>query len=69
MSKERMKCKNDINMFCFIYGNNMMREQRRNITNFIRMVFKAYFGMKVGDQDKVWSPHTCCSNCSERLRN
>ena len=57
MSKERRKCKNEANMFCYICGDSMMKEQRRNITKFLRMVYKAYFGMKVGDQDKVWGSH------------
>jgi hypothetical protein len=26
-----------------------------------------YFGCKVGDQDKNWAPHMCCTTCSSNL--
>ena len=26
-----------------------------------------YFGCKVGDQDKRWTPHICCVGCSSSL--
>ena len=26
-----------------------------------------YFGCKVGDQDKKWAPHVCCTTCSSKL--
>ena len=27
-----------------------------------------YFGMQLGDQDKVWAPHIACKTCTEHLR-
>jgi hypothetical protein len=26
-----------------------------------------YFGWKVGDQDKKWAPHMCCTTCSSKV--
>jgi len=26
-----------------------------------------YFGMRLGDQDKNWAPHTVCSICLEEV--
>ncbi|GFW13598.1 uncharacterized protein TNCV_1210641 [Trichonephila clavipes] len=33
-----------------------------------RKVYFAYFGIKLGDQDKSWVPHVVCSVCVEELR-
>jgi hypothetical protein len=35
---------------------------------FIRTVYYAYFGVKLGDQDKSWAPHKVCYICVEDLR-
>jgi hypothetical protein len=35
---------------------------------FIRKVYCAYFGMKLGDQDKSRAPHKLCYICVEELR-
>lgn len=29
--------------------------------------YKLYFGCELGDQDKSWSPHLCCTNCQRNL--
>ncbi|GFV68943.1 uncharacterized protein TNCV_2954081 [Trichonephila clavipes] len=31
-------------------------------------VYFAYFGIKLGDQDKLWAPQVVCSVCVEELR-
>jgi hypothetical protein len=46
----------------------MIKKHQRNITCFIRKVYYAYFGVKLGDQDKSWAPHTVCCVCVEDLR-
>ncbi|GFY01890.1 protein KIAA0100 [Trichonephila clavipes] len=33
-----------------------------------KKVYFAYFGIKLGDQDKTWAPHVVCSLCVEELR-
>ncbi|GFX68536.1 uncharacterized protein TNCV_2432431 [Trichonephila clavipes] len=34
----------------------------------LKKVYLAYFGIKLGDQDKFWAPHVVCSVCVEELR-
>ena len=46
----------------------MMKAQRRGITSFIKISYQAYFGMKIGHQDKSWARHDCCTLCTESLR-
>jgi hypothetical protein len=36
---------------------------------FVRKVYYAYFGVKLGDQDKSWAPQKMCYVCVEDLRN
>ena len=57
-------CKNNPNTFCYVCG----RFVRRNITEFVRKAYYAYFGIKLGDQDKPWAQHTVCRTCIEQLR-
>jgi hypothetical protein len=45
------------------------KKQRQNINPFVKTAYFAYFGIKLGDQDKPWAPHTVCSVCIEDLRN
>ncbi|XP_076053500.1 uncharacterized protein LOC143032522 [Oratosquilla oratoria] len=33
----------------------------------MREAYKAYFGMPVGDQDKLWAPHFTCELCKRTL--
>jgi hypothetical protein len=35
----------------------MIKKHQQNITGFIRKVYYAYFGVKLGDQDKSWAQH------------
>jgi hypothetical protein len=46
----------------------MIQKHQRNITGFIRKVYYAYFGVKLGDQDKSWAPYKVCYVCVEDLR-
>ena len=34
---------------------------------FTKRAYKAYFGIKLGDQDKSWAPHKVCKQCTETL--
>ena len=34
----------------------------------MKKAFLAYFGVKLGDQDKNWAPHQICRTCVENLR-
>ena len=35
----------------------MKKEHRFNVRDFTKSAYEAYFGMKLGDQDKQWAPH------------
>uniref|UniRef100_UPI00358E4839 uncharacterized protein n=1 Tax=Myxine glutinosa TaxID=7769 RepID=UPI00358E4839 len=61
-------CKNDPKKFCYICGKVTMPDRQSNITRFVRKSYHAYFGMKLGDQDKAFAPHMCCKTCVESLR-
>ena len=45
-----------------------MRGREQAITSTIEEAYEKYFQCKLGDQDKPWSPHKCCSNCAVTLR-
>jgi hypothetical protein len=45
-----------------------VKKQQRTISDFVKNVYFAYFGVKLGDQDKTWAPHKVCSICVEDLR-
>ncbi|GFV35888.1 uncharacterized protein TNCV_2866471 [Trichonephila clavipes] len=61
-------CVNSPNCFCYICGSYTVKKQQRNISNFVQKVYFAYFGIKLGDQDKSYVPHVVCSVCVEELR-
>lgn len=54
--------------FCFICGEFIVKSQQRNISDFVKKVYFAYFKLKLGDQDKPWAPHKVCRRCEEDLR-
>ena len=64
----RRKCKNDPNRFCYICGKVTLPGQHSRITKFVKSCYHAYFGIRFGDQDKSFAPHTCCKTCVETLR-
>ena len=46
----------------------MMTKNRFNVRDFTKRGYKAYFGMKLGDQDKSWAPNKVCKRFTETLR-
>lgn len=62
------KCKNDPNRFCYICGQVTLSDWKSPITNFVKNSYHAYFGVKLGDQDKAFAPHICCKMCVTSLR-
>lgn len=62
------KCVNDTDIFCYICGNYTVVKQRQDITDFVKNAYYAYFGVRLGDQDKTWAPHKVCRTCVEGLR-
>lgn len=63
------KCKNHPNRFCYICGHVVLPDRQAKITDFVKKAYHAYFGVKLGDQDKPFAPHICCKTCVENLRD
>ncbi|GBL81380.1 hypothetical protein AVEN_143679-1 [Araneus ventricosus] len=61
-------CYNDLNKFCYICGEVTIKKQQRNITDFVKKLYFAYFGVKLGDQDKSWASHIVCCVCVGELK-
>lgn len=53
------------NSFCYICGEFTIKSQQRNISDFVRKVYFAYFKLKLGDQDKPWASHKVCRRCED----
>ena len=68
MSSIRRSCVNHCDVFCYICGEYMLKENRKNITDFVKHAYLGYFGVQLGDQDKTWAPHVVCKTCTEHLR-
>ncbi|GBL65862.1 hypothetical protein AVEN_6514-1, partial [Araneus ventricosus] len=49
-------------------GEYTVKSQQRNINDFMKKVYFAYFKLKLGDQDKPWAPHKVYRRCEEDLR-
>ncbi|KAL4113048.1 hypothetical protein QTP88_016749 [Uroleucon formosanum] len=47
----------------------MVKKQIQNINLFVKNAYYAYFGIKIGDQNKSRAPHKVCKICFEDLRN
>ena len=63
-------CKISSDCFCYVCGYYINpRQMKHKIipeTKFFE-AYEAYFGMKMGDQDKSWAPHFCCGSCRSTL--
>src|ERR1044072_8547900 len=59
---------NNPDVFCYICGSYVVQRHRQNITHFVKQAYEAYFGVKLGEQDKSWAPHKVCRSCVESLR-
>ena len=62
-------CKNHPNRFCYICGHVVLPDRQAKITGFVKKPYQANFGVKLGDQDKSFTPHICCKICVEILRD
>ena len=49
--------------YCYICGKYTTPINRRNMTLKIQDLYQKYFGCHIGDQDKPWAPHFCCTTC------
>lgn len=62
-------CVNNVDNFCYICGEFIVKSDKCNITKITKKAYKLYFGCKVGDQDKIWAPKVCCRKCKSGLGN
>ncbi|XP_076056096.1 uncharacterized protein LOC143034074 [Oratosquilla oratoria] len=60
-------CKNHPDSFCYICGKYTPSKQKHTITSSVKHLYRAYFGIRIGDQDKPWAPHITCVNCFSGL--
>jgi len=61
------KCTNNPDNFCYICGEVTFASRKFSITPTIKKAYFLHFGCKVGDQDRKWAPHVCCTMCSSKL--
>ena len=61
------RCITSPDSFCYTCGNLAIKKQQRKILSNIVKLYFDYFGMRLGDQDKNWAPHTVCSICLEEV--
>ena len=67
MSTKRRQCRNNPDVFRCICGEYVMAKYRFSVRDLTKRVYEAYFGMRLGDQDKSWIPHKVCKLCTETL--
>ena len=49
MDTRRRQCENKPDALCYIHGCFTLIRQRGKITDFVRRVYKTYFGLALGD--------------------
>ena len=64
-SSRRRECKIKPDSFCNVSGCYTLFRQRRNITSFVKLAYKAYFQIFLGNRE--WSFHIVCQNREEML--
>ena len=52
MSTKRRQSRNNPDVFCYFCGGYKMAKYRLNVRDFTKRAYEAYFGMKLGNQDK-----------------
>ena len=55
--------------FALFVVSLLRQEQKKNTFFSMCDVYKAYFGIRVGDQDKTWTPHFTCEYCKKTLES
>ncbi|XP_069960822.1 uncharacterized protein [Cherax quadricarinatus] len=61
-------CINSPDIFCYVCGQFTPSDSRSNITPLLKRCYFAYFGCKLGDQDKPFVPHKACKSCTSKLQ-
>jgi len=60
------KCVNNSDNFRYICGEVTFTSRKCSITSTTKKAYFLDFGCKVGDQDKKWAQHVCCTMCSSK---
>ena len=68
ISSKQRQCRNHPYVFCYIYEEYVLKKYRFNVRDFTKKAYKAYFEIKLGDQEKSRAPHKVCKQCTETLR-
>ena len=66
-TKMSRKCANNPDNFCYTCREVTFTSRKCSVTPTTKKACSLYFGCKVGDQDKKWTPHVCCTTCSSKL--
>jgi len=61
------KCVNDPDNVCYICREVTFASRKCSITPSTKKAYFLYLCCQVGDQDKKWAPHVCCTTCSYKL--
>lgn len=67
MSSSRGSSVNHL-VFSYICGEYTLKEDRTTVSDFVKRAYLGYFGVRFGDQDKIWAPHQVCKTCAEHLQ-
>lgn len=68
MTSKSRCCINNPDMFCYICGEYIIKDQRKPINDTVIRLYSIYFGIEIGNQDQMWVPHIVCKICIEHLR-
>lgn len=60
-------CVNSPDNFYFFCGEYLNKNQQKNISDFLKKVYFAYFKLKFGDYDKFRDPHKVCRKYKDDL--
>ena len=63
------KYKNNPGRFCYICGNVVLTKCQTKITDFVKKAYHDYFGVKLGDQLKPFTPYARSKICVKNLRD
>ena len=59
--------KSNPEMFCYICSNVVLPNCQTKATDFVKKPYHDYFGVKIGDQDKTFTPLVSHKTCVENL--
>jgi len=65
--KMSRKCVTSPDKVCYFCGEVTFASRKCSIAPTIKKTHFLYFGFKVGEQEKKWAPHVCCTACSSKL--